>query len=105
MPDGRLLVFYLHAIQLPGGTGYFPRTPMVYAVSDDDGETWSSPFIVDETPDRIFSNASMLFLEEGILSLYQRQLETADFKIDQWGVPPSDFWSYGGGTRVLLKYP
>jgi hypothetical protein len=104
MPDGRLFVFYLNSPQ-QHGVGYFRRNPMVYAVSDDDGETWGEPFIVDETPDRNYSNASILFLEEGILSLYQRELETEAFKVDQWGVPPSNFWSYGGGTRVLLKYP
>ena len=63
------------------------------------------PWLVDAEPKRMFSNASILFLEEGILSLYHRELETEDFKIGQWGVPPADFWAYGGGTRVLIRYP
>ena len=103
MPDGRFFVFYLNSP--PVGNGYFRRTPMVYAISNDEGETWSEPWIVDAEPKRMFSNASILFLEEGILSLYHRELETEDFKVGQWGRPPSDFWAYGGGTRVLIKYP
>ena len=103
MPDGRLFVFYLRA--RPVGNGYFRRTPFVFAISDDEGETWSWPWIVDQQPDRMFSNASVLFLKEGILSLYHRELETEAFKVGQWGVPPADFWKYGGGTRVLIRYP
>ena len=102
MPDGRLFVLYLHA--RPIGNGYFPRNPFVYAVSDDDGETWSPPWIVDDETDRNFSNASILFLKEGILSLYHAELETEAFKRGEWGVPPPDYWKYGGGKRVLIRY-
>ena len=103
MPDGRLFVLYLNA--KPVGNRYFPRNPMVYSVSDDDGETWSQPWIVDDETDRNYSNASILFLKEGILSIYHSELETEAFKRGQWGPNPPDLWKYGGGKRVLIKYP
>ena len=103
MPDGRLLVFYNHA--KPIGNKYFPRRPLVIALSDDDGETWGHPWVVDDQTDRSFVYPSITFLKEGILSLYHRQLETEAHKRGEWGVNPQDVWKYGGGTRVLFKYP
>ena len=106
MPDGRLFVFYNHA--KPVGNGYFPRNPFVFSISDDDGQTWSDPWIVDDETDRNFFNAPALFLKEGILTVYLSQLELQAYKEGRWAYPEEiipDAWKYNRGKRVLIEYP
>ena len=103
MPDGRLFVLYDHA--RPIGNMIFPRRPFVFSLSDDDGETWGPPWIIDDEPDRSFVYGSITFLKEGILSLYGSQLETEAHKRGEFGGNPPDAWKYNGGKRVLIKYP
>lgn len=43
-PSGRLFCRYNHAKPL-GAAAFFPRTPLVYALSADDGETGSAPVV------------------------------------------------------------
>lgn len=47
MPDDRLFVVYNHVCpEKPGDL--FPRLPIHYAVSEDNGETWSEPIVIDD---------------------------------------------------------
>ena len=103
MPDGRLFVLYNRAH--PIGNGFFPRNPFVFSISDDDGKTWSDPWIIDDETDRNFYCPPILFLKEGILSVYMSQYEPEAHKRGQWGPNIADAWKYNRGKRVLIKYP
>ena len=73
IPDGRLFVLYNHARPSYAGS-LQPRTPLTYATSADEGETWSPPIIVDDQGMADNSRAviypSICCLDEGILILY-----------------------------------
>jgi len=80
MPDGRLFVVYNHGSPKTLGD-LFPRFPIHYAVSDDNGFTWSPPIIVDDVwngesvvyQDKVnfeYGYPSICFLKNGILLTY-----------------------------------
>jgi hypothetical protein len=46
--DGRLIVLYNHAEPLKEAA-FFPRNPLCYAISSDNGATWSEPLCIDDS--------------------------------------------------------
>ena len=105
LPDHRLIVFYNHAKPLGPGA-FFPRTPLVYAVSSDHGKTWSGPIVVDddgvEKQDRQNIYPAVCFTLEGMLAIYSTH--TADPKGSFSNGGPEG-WKIGGGKRCILGYP
>ena len=105
LPDGRLIVFYNHAAPSKPG-GFFPRNPLVYALSADDGATWGAPVIVDDegwdgtkaTLDLIYP--SVCFLDEGMLVVWSAHFSSGDFR-----KKTAEERLLGGGKRAILKYP
>jgi predicted neuraminidase len=100
MPDGRLLVVYDHAVPMRP-EAFFPRRPLVYAVSSDGGETWGSPLCIDDEQGQQHIYPSVTFLEHGILIVYSSVYASAD---GTFGGPP-DAWKIGGGKSCIVKYP
>jgi len=107
LPDGRLIVFYNHATPVADGA-FFPRNPLVYALSNDAGITWSPPVVIDdeglpgadgETRQHIYPG--VCFLPGGILLVYSTQRANTDGSFTQ----PPGAWRIGGGKRCLLHYP
>ncbi len=105
LPDGRPIVFYNHVKPL-GPAAFFPRTPLCYAVSEDAGQTWGEPFLVDATGserhDRQCIYPSICMTDEGMLVVYS--VHAAD--------PGGSFaGSYAhecpdcGGKRCILALP
>jgi len=105
LPDGRLIVFYNHTPPLAKGA-FFPRTPLVYAVSEDSGKTWSEPFLVDESgailKDRQVIYPAICFTDEGMLVIYSRH--AAD-PAGTFGGQYSHKYPDCGGVCCLLEYP
>jgi hypothetical protein len=105
LPDGRLIVFYDHAQPLKKGA-FFPRTPLVYAVSEDKGKTWSEPVIVDddgiEKNDRQNIYPSVCFTKEGMLVIWSTHAADPDGSFSNGG---SEGWKTGGGKCAILAYP
>ncbi len=105
LPDGRLIVFYNHVAPSKPGW-FFPRAPLVYAVSADEGDTWGAPVIVDDegwdgakaTRDLIYP--AVCFLDEGMLVLWSTHFSSGDFRKK---TPEERL--LGGGKRAVLKYP
>jgi len=105
MPDDRLIVVYNHAEPLAPGA-FFPRTPLTYAVSDDDGETWSEPFCIDaegaEHNDCQNIYPSICFTDEGILVVYSTHAADPQGTFSNGG---PEGWRIGGGKSCVLAYP
>lgn len=57
LPDQRLALFY-NPNYVEGGDHGGKRTPLVAAVSTDEGKTWSEPRVLEDDPDRSFSYIS-----------------------------------------------
>ena len=114
LPDGRLIVFYNHTEPSEPG-GAFPRCPLAYAVSADEGATWSTPFIIDdeglrpgdgELPDMAHVYPGITFLKEGMLVLYSSHMTHNRFGARSGDAPwtPEQLARTGGKT-ALLAYP
>lgn len=114
MPDGRLVVLYNHCPPFRLHA-FLPRNPLVYAISDDDGRTWSPPAIVDDEdnvwvdpgvePDRHGQQhiyPSVCFTGEGILVVYSSHAAKAHCG---FGPPFEGAWQVGGGKCCILAYP
>lgn len=105
LPDGRLIVFYDHAKPINKGA-FFPRTPLVYAVSADKGKTWSSPILVDDdgfmNNDRQNIYPSISFTKEGMLVIWSTHAADPQGSFANGGAMG---WKIGGGKRAILKYP
>ena len=111
LPDGRLIVFYNHAAPSKPGW-FFPRAPLVYGVSADDGATWGAPVIVDDeglkpgengaatTADRDLIYPAVCFLDEGMLVVWSSHFSSGDFR-----KKTAAERLLGGGKRAILKYP
>jgi photosystem II stability/assembly factor-like uncharacterized protein len=102
-PDGRLVCLYNHATPLKEGA-FFPRTPLVYALSSDDGATWSAPVVIDasglEQLDRQNIYPSPCFTPEGMVVIWSTH--GADPKgsfAEQYNE------SIGGGKRAIIALP
>jgi len=105
MPDNRLIVVYNCAENVEKGA-FFPRNPLAYAVSNDEGESWSEPVIIDaegiENEANSFSHIypSICFLEDGILVLY-----SSHFSDNTFNPKTEEQRKIGGGKMCLIKYP
>ena len=103
LKDGRLVCLYNHARPLKDGA-FFPRTPLVCALSSDDGATWSAPIVIDasgvEHRDRQNIYPSPCFTPEGMVVVWSTH--GADPKgsfADQYDA------SIGGGKCAVVKLP
>ncbi len=105
LPDGRLIVFYDHAKPIKNGA-FFPRTPLVYAVSEDKGKTWSNPVVVDDEGtkenDRQNIYPSVCFTKEGMLVIWSSHAADPSGSFSNGG---DGGWKTGGGKRCILAYP
>jgi hypothetical protein len=105
LPDGRLIVFYNHVAPSKPGW-FFPRAPLVYAVSADEGDTWGAPVLVDDEgwdgakASRDLIYPSVCFSDEGMLVVWSTHFSTGDFRKK---TPEERL--LGGGKRAILKYP
>lgn len=115
LPDSRLIVFYNHATPYNPGD-FFPRNPLCYAVSADEGDTWSPPTIIDDhgvsdgddgKPSLQIVYPGAAFLKEGMLLFYSRNLTKNTFK-----TTPGDKFTWTeaqqaltGGVTCLVAYP
>lgn len=105
LPDGRLIVFYDHARPLKKGA-FFPRTPLVYAVSSDKGKSWGEPVLVDDdglaNNDRQNIYPSVCFVKEGMLVMWATLGADPGGSFSNGG---KDGWKIGGGKRAIVAYP
>ena len=102
--QGRLIVFYNHVEALEPGA-FFPRTPLCYSVSADNGRTWGEPVLVDESgvwlKDRQCIYPSICFTDEGMVVVYS--VHYADPKGSFAG--SSHELTDCGGKCCILAYP
>jgi hypothetical protein len=102
-PDGRLVCLYNHAKPLHEGA-FFPRTPLVYALSADDGATWSAPVVIDasgvEHRDRQNIYPSPCFTPEGMFVFWSTH--GADPKGSFAGQYDENI---GGAKRAIIELP
>jgi hypothetical protein len=98
--DGSLLAAWnptpKHAIGWHGGryahgTGTYvkeDRTPLVLAVSLDDGSTWSEPVVLEDDPAKGFDYPSILFDENRVVVayrvIYRDQKRTTRIRVLDW---------------------
>ena len=105
LPDKRLIVFYNHAKPLEKGA-FFPRTPLVYAVSSDKGDTWCEPVCIDDDGiqnlDRQNIYPSVCFTKEGMLVIWSSHAADPKGTFANGG---TEGWKTGGGKCALLAYP
>ena len=105
LPDKRLIVFYNHAKPVEKGA-FFPRTPLVYAVSPDKGKTWSDPVCIDDdgmlNHDRQNIYPSVCFTGEGMLVIWSNHAADPKGTFANGG---AEGWKTGGGKRAILAYP
>ena len=105
LPDGRLIVFYDHARPLKKGA-FFPRTPLVYAVSSDQGKSWGEPVVVDSdgsvNNDRQNIYPSVCFTKEGMLVMWATVAADPGGAFSNGGM---EGWKIGGAKRAILAYP
>ncbi|MEW6303555.1 MAG: sialidase family protein [Verrucomicrobiota bacterium] len=69
MPDGNLLLVYNPTVKL-GGDHAGPRTPLVAAVSKDEGATWSEPKIIESDLTATYAYTSVTFHDGRVLLTY-----------------------------------
>ncbi|MDA0676597.1 MAG: FAD-dependent oxidoreductase [Chloroflexi bacterium] len=115
LPDSRLIVFYNHATPYNAGD-FFPRNPLCYALSADEGDSWSEPVIIDDSgvsdgnggkPSLQIVYPGAAFLKEGILLFYSRDVTKNTFKTTKG---ETFVWTEAqraltGGVTCLLAYP
>lgn len=105
LPDGRLIVFYNHAHPIEKGA-FFPRSPLVYAISSDKGKTWGLPVLIDDEGmhkrDRQNIYPSVCFTKEGMLVIWSTHIADPNGSFSNGVV---DAWKIGGGKRAILAYP
>lgn len=71
LPNGQLIVLYNHIKPIRPG-GFFPRCPLVYSVSSNNGETWGPATLIDAAqPFRQLIYPSICFTDEGMLVMYR----------------------------------
>ena len=103
LPDGRLIVFYNHVEPLARGA-FFPRTPLCYAVSSDEGKSWGPPVIIDDdgvaAKDRQNIYPSAAFTAEGMVLVWSsHQADPRGSFAGQYNP------RIGGGKCAVLAYP
>jgi sialidase-1 len=98
MPDTRLLVVYNHATPLFEEC-YYPRNPLVYAISEDKGTSWSEPVIIDDTPGLQFIYPCVKYTREGMLVVYSAHYDHGDGSF----IFPKDHEKVGGCFSCIVK--
>jgi sialidase-1 len=100
MPNGHLLLAYNPATPLFEGS-FFPRRPLSYSVSRDDGKSWSTPVVIDDVSRQQLIYPSITFLKGGILVVYSAHFDRGDGKF----YDNPDAYKVGGGKRGVFPYP
>lgn len=77
LPDGRLLLLYNHATPL-FAQSYYPRNPLVYALSENDGATWSDPVLIDDAPQQQLIYPCVTPTSRGLLVVYSAHHDPGD---------------------------
>lgn len=105
LPDGRPILFYNHAEPIHAGA-FFPRTPLTYAVSPDDGKSWEEPVvIVDEgmeKKDRQLIYPTVVPTPEGLLVVFSEHAADPSGSFANGG---AEGWKIGGGKRCIIATP
>lgn len=96
LPDDRLLIVYNHATPF-SSESYFPRNPLVYALSKD-GFHWSQPYLMDNQPGQQLIYPSATPISEGVLVVYSAHYASDAGQFDA----PEDAWRTGGGKCCIL---
>ena len=100
--QGRLFVVYNHTEPISPGA-FFPRTPLVYAVSSDEGQSWSDPVVIDDEGaverNRQLIYPSITFCTDGVLIIYSVHAADPDGSFNNGG---PDGWQIGGGKRCVV---
>jgi BNR repeat-like domain len=55
LDDGRIIVLYNHT-EAHEKAGFFPRNPLAYSISENDGQTWQPPVLIDSSSIKLDSN-------------------------------------------------
>ena len=100
LPNGHLFLAYNPAKPLFPGS-FFPRRPLAYSLSLDDGKKWSNPVVIDDVAGQQLIYPSITFLPEGILFVYSAHYDPGDGKFHH----NPDAYRYGGGKRCVIPYP
>ncbi len=90
---------YDHAEPLERG-GFFPRTPLAYALSSDGGLSWGEPCVIDHHLAREFIYPSICMVPEGVLIVYSEH-----YTENRFGSDSPEERLIGGGKRCILAYP
>lgn len=69
LPDGRVVIIYNPEVRL-GGDHSGPRTPLVAAVSRDEGKTWSPYQVIEPDPAATYAYTSVTLHEGRVLLTY-----------------------------------
>lgn len=99
LPTGDLFVAFNPGVPLFRGS-FFPRRPLSYAVSRDQGGSWSAPVVIDDVKGRQLIYPSVTPLKNGILIVYSAHLDQGD---GQFSTPED--WKIGGAKRCLIDHP
>jgi hypothetical protein len=100
MPDGNLFLAYNPAEPLFEGS-FFPRRPLAYSISRDQGKSWTAPVVIDDVPGQQLIYPSVTFLEAGILVVYSAHFDRGDGKF----YDDPEAYKVGGAKRCVLPYP
>jgi len=99
LPTGDLFVVFNPGVPLFLGS-FFPRRPLSYAVSRDQGRSWSAPVVIDDVKGQQLIYPSVTPLKNGILIVYSAHLDPGD---GQFSTPED--WKIGGAKRCLIDFP
>jgi Neuraminidase (sialidase) len=102
MPDDRLIVVFDFAKPLFEGA-FFPRQPLAYSVSADNGKTWAEPTLIDTTEKRQLIYSAVTFLKNGILLVYSEHYDPGSGKFTS--AQDRELSLLGGAKRCLIAYP
>lgn len=100
-PDGRLVVAYNPAKPL-FPSSFFPRRPLAYSVSGDDGRSWGPPVVIDDAPNRQMIYPSITFLKDGVLFVYSEHFAREDGRFNS--AQDKGAARVGGGRRRIMPY-
>jgi len=100
MPNSHLFLAYNPARPLFEGS-FFPRRPLGYSISRDEGKTWSAPVVIDDVSGQQLIYPSITFLKESILVVYSAHFDPGDGKFHD----DPEAYKVGGGKRCVLPYP
>jgi len=96
-PNGKLLLVY-NPNNPPGVSHVNARTPLVGALSDDEGRTWSTPKVIEPSPDATYAYTSLTFQGDRVLlSYYFAPNGTKQFSLKFKSIPLT--W-FGGSEKA-----